>query len=123
MRDLQTRTNFVARKVIFKETELISSKSGSEIVFNIFRETEELNWRQKPLETEVREQITDSQRVPSAQATSHENVLHQLKHENESRDGNSDAKESEPQKKTQSKFNFSYNLAAHLEPVGKFHGV
>ena len=40
-----------------------------------------LRLRQKPIETKVRQQITDGQTVPSDHAASHESVLQQLEHE------------------------------------------
>ena len=92
MQDLQTKTTFVARVLISKESEIVFVKLDSEVGPNHFPDIEELNLRQNPIGTEVRQQIIDIQTVPSEQFTNHESVLHQLKRENESREGDSEAK-------------------------------
>ena len=78
----------------------VSLKSDSEVAFNEFPDNEELSLRQNPIETEVREQITDGQTVTSDQPASHGSVPQQLKHENESRESNSDAEECAARGKT-----------------------
>ena len=92
VQDLQTKTTFVARVLISKESEIVFVKLDSEVGLNYFPDIEELNLRQNPIGTEVRQQIIDIQTVPSDQVTNHESVLHQLKRENESREGDSEAK-------------------------------
>ena len=88
---------FVAKKVIFQESELVSLTSVTEIGFNDFPEMEDLTLRQNPIETEDREHFIDGLIVPSDQSASHESVSQQLKHENESRRSDSEAEKKMPQ--------------------------
>ena len=69
---LQARTALVAGNKIFRESEKVSLKSDSQLSFNDFPDIEQLSLRQNPIETEVREQITDGQTIPSDQTASHE---------------------------------------------------
>ena len=75
MQDLQTKTTFVARNGIFKESKKTSMESNSEVGLNDFPDVEELNLRRNPIGTEVRKQTTDGQKVPPDQSASHERVF------------------------------------------------
>ena len=80
MQDIHKAKNTLfVRKVTFKESEIVSSKSDSDVGYTDFPDIEELSLQQKPIETAVREQITESQTVPSDPALSQESFLQQLK--------------------------------------------
>ena len=84
MHELQTKTAFVARNMILNKREIVFLKSFSEIGFNDFPDIGELTLQPNPIGTEVQDQITDGQTVPSDLVASHESVLQQLNYENES---------------------------------------
>ena len=114
---MQKKTAFVARNLTFKKNDIVSLKSKSKVGFMDFPDIGGLSLRQNPIETEVWERITVDQTVPSDQTASHENGLQQLKHENESRESNSVAEKSVPQKKKTQNLICSYTLEAHFEPI------
>ena len=118
MRDLQKNAAFVARNVIFKESEIGSLKSVSEVGFNDFpNNEEELSLRQNPNEAEGREHITHGQIVPPAQAASHGSVLQQLKQKNESGDNGS------WQQRANTQTSSSHNLATLSKPIRFVSGM
>ena len=92
VQDLQTRNASVARKMICKERGNFSPKTHSELGINDFPDIEEQGLRQNTIETEVRNQATDSQTNLSDQAVSHGTVWQQLKREGLSRESDSEAK-------------------------------
>ena len=60
MQYLPTKTAVFVKIVTFKEDEVVSLKSDSEVGFNDFPNIEELSLRQNSIEREAWEQITDS---------------------------------------------------------------
>ena len=69
VQDLQTNVAFVARNLIFVENEKDFLKSDSDVVFQDFPDIEQLRLPQNPIEMEFREEVTDSQMVPSEEVT------------------------------------------------------
>ena len=116
VQDLQAKSAFLARNVIFRESEKFSLKSDSEVSFNDFPDSEEPNQRQYPNETVVRQQITAGPIVPSNQTASQEGVSQQLNRENESRDKDSEVEGSVPQRENNPSSISSCKLEARLEP-------
>ena len=106
--------------MISMENWKISLKSDSEVGFNDFPDIEELILRQNTIETEVWEQITDGQTVRSEQAASHEGVLQQLNHKNESTESDAQAEASVPQTKNTQISNSSNNLKARFQQTRLF---
>ena len=92
-------------------------ESDSDVDFNNFPDIEKVCPLQYPIETEVRQQITDGHTIPSDQMVSHEGVSKQLKHEKESRESDCAAEGSLLWSKYIQNSNSSCKVEIHLEPI------